>query len=509
MRFSIPVFALCSFLFIHSGKAQPALPDSLSRFNSLPHDSNYVIQLNEMAMKYLSISTEASRAITEHTAQVSRTIGFTRGYARALTVTGNSYWYDGIYDLAQSFYLTAARQYESIGDSIGLGQTYNNIGEVYKRMKDYEKSLHYLLLAHRLKREDPYTRAITLYNIGEAYLLISDIRKAIDYFEQSLSLALKNNEQRVIAYNYWGLARVAYRQKNYKQSVDYYDWAEKIIQSLGDNRLLIEINQDKSDLYRDQKRFKEAELCLDQARNLLAIRKGTDLLATNFLKYAMLDSARGNYGSAMRNLYRYHTLKDSLFSLLKTEQINRLQLVYETEVRNRENSRLRAEKQLQESKMRTQQTIIIAISAVLLLVIVLSWFLYSQHKKIRQANQLLTEKNDQISLQKEAIETQAVALAKLNSALQELNKTLEYRIEERTHELSLKNQKLVEYAFLNAHKLRAPISSILGLINLLEQELAQDTPLILGYLKDCGRQLDAITREISRQLDEDAPHSKT
>jgi signal transduction histidine kinase len=96
---------------------------------------------------------------------------------------------------------------------------------------------------------------------------------------------------------------------------------------------------------------------------------------------------------------------------------------------------------------------------------------------------------------------QATALVKLNEELQELNKNLERRISERTEQLMHQNQKLTEYTFVNAHKLRAPVSSILGLINLIEQTEESEKEVIWNHLKTCGQQLDTITRQISRNLE--------
>jgi len=78
---------------------------------------------------------------------------------------------------------------------------------------------------------------------------------------------------------------------------------------------------------------------------------------------------------------------------------------------------------------------------------------------------------------------------------------VEARIEQRTQQLTVQNQKLTEYTFVNAHKLRAPISSILGLINLIEQSSPEEYATILSHLKTCGKQLDTITRQISSNLE--------
>jgi signal transduction histidine kinase len=118
---------------------------------------------------------------------------------------------------------------------------------------------------------------------------------------------------------------------------------------------------------------------------------------------------------------------------------------------------------------------------------ILAWLLYQQRKKI--------------SLQKEAIEMQAVALLKLNEELKELNRNLEARIGERTSQLTVQNLRLAEYTFINAHKLRGPVASILGLINLLNQVAPEEKESILAHLKTCGEQLDAIIHEVSRNLE--------
>ena len=97
---------------------------------------------------------------------------------------------------------------------------------------------------------------------------------------------------------------------------------------------------------------------------------------------------------------------------------------------------------------------------------------------------------------------QAGALLKLNEELQEFNRGLEARISERTSQLTVQNQRLAEYTFINAHKLRAPVASILGLINLLEQADLRERDVILSHLRTCGEQLDSIIHEVSRNLED-------
>jgi tetratricopeptide (TPR) repeat protein len=494
----------CVFLTITGfvSFAQTPLPDSLERkFSGTPQDSNYVIELNKLATDYLKSNPNATREIASHVLGVAPKIDYKKGYARAMTLIGNSYWYEGVYEFAQRYYLLAAREYKIINDSIGLGQTYNNIGEVYKKLGEYDKSLEYLLASINLKRRDTTFHALTLYNIGELYTMMGETDRAHEYLQQSLEIALKENNKRVLAYDYWSLGILKGKAGQFSESLTLYNKAIALWKELGETRSLIQTYQDYADIYKKQKKYDSALFYLGEAISLASQIKVPDLQVNNYWGMFTLDSARSNYSQALRHLYRYTVLKDSVYNLLKTEQIARLQTIYETETRERENQQLRAERVLKDSQLKSQQLFLIGISISLVITGILAWMLFRQHRRILEVNRELKDKNEEIHLQKEAIESQAVALLKLNSELQELNKNLENRIHERTNQLMVQNQKLTEYTFVNAHKLRAPVASILGLLNLVDQVNPEERAGILQHLKTCGDQLDKIIREISRDLE--------
>ncbi len=467
---------------------QDYLPDSLRlRFANVKEDSVYVDELNVLASEYLKTNPDITRRIVNHVLSLSSALNYDRGYARALTVMGNSYWVEGIYEFAQNYYLLAARQYQTIQDSVGLGLTYNNIGEVYKKLGENEKALQYLLRSFELKKSDTSTHAITLYNIGELYIRVNELAEARKYTNASMVIAQRQNNKRAIAFCYWNLGALEGRVRDYEAALQYYFESEKIWASLGELRSIIQTDQDIAELYREQGNYDIAEKYLAKAMRLAKQVKVADLQVNNYLRMARLDSIRGNYKQSLYYLYRHNSLKDSVYNLLKAEQIARLQTIYETETREQENKELRNEKVLKDAELSSQRITLAAITLGLVMVVGLAWVLFRHRKKI--------------SLQKEAIEMQAVALLKLNEELQELNKTLEQRIDERTSQLTIQNQRLTEYTFINAHKLRAPVASILGLINLLQQVKPNEKENILVHLKTCGEQLDAIIREVSRNLE--------
>lgn len=88
-----------------------------------------------------------------------------------------------------------------------------------------------------------------------------------------------------------------------------------------------------------------------------------------------------------------------------------------------------------------------------------------------------------------------------NEAISQINKGLEDRVRRRTEELEKQNEKLAEYAFINSHVLRGPLSRMLGLIELLERSDKKDEELI-NYLKTSGLELDAVVKKINSVIAE-------
>lgn len=483
------IFLLFLLTFCFHSRGQDALPDSLElRYTGVPRDSAFIDELNARSLEYLKTNPTIARQVATYAGDVASRLSYLRGYARSLLIVGNSYWYEGIYEFAQNYYLLAARQYQSMGDSVGLGQSYNNIGEVYKRLDEDKKALEYLLRANQFKQKDSAAIALTLHNIGELYLKLNQVSKATPYIEKSFSYAKRAGNKRLIAYNYWNLATLQKLAREYDEALKYYTLSEQLWNDIGETRALIQTYQDKAELYRITRQFQDAEKNLTKAITLANKIMVPDLQVKNYLRYARLDSMRGDYLGAYSHLNRHTQLKDSVYNLLKAEQIARLQTIYETEERAKENQQLRTEKTLRESELAFQKISLITVSIILIAAAIVSWILYRQRRRIL--------------FQKDAIETQAIALLKLNDELQNLNRTLEVRIEERTSQLSLQNTRLAEFTFINAHKLRAPVASILGLINLMNEVDASEKPEILAHLRKCSEELDNTIRTVSRNLEE-------
>lgn len=115
----------------------------------------------------------------------------------------------------------------------------------------------------------------------------------------------------------------------------------------------------------------------------------------------------------------------------------------------------------------------------------------------------LQRQHDEIEKQRAEILEKSEELVVLNESLKNANAQLEEKVIARTYELEIKNRKLEEYTFINAHKLRAPVATILGLIQLFDYKNILEGEKIMAGLKKTAIELDVAIREIRKKLEEE------
>ncbi len=82
------------------------------------------------------------------------------------------------------------------------------------------------------------------------------------------------------------------------------------------------------------------------------------------------------------------------------------------------------------------------------------------------------------------------------------NENLELLVKARTQDLERKNKALEEYAWINAHKLRSPVASILGLMNILgHSKVEPETRVIMDHLKSSTEKLDEVVSSITDAIE--------
>jgi signal transduction histidine kinase len=140
--------------------------------------------------------------------------------------------------------------------------------------------------------------------------------------------------------------------------------------------------------------------------------------------------------------------------------------------------------------------------------------LVTQHEKLAEQNATIENQKHEVQAQNEELVAQQDKLVEQNAVIESQNKQLnEYNINleglvaARTKDLELANAELAhryeqvtEFAFMTAHNLRGPVSRMIGLNNLIQQEQTFDKEII-GMLGTTAKDVDQVLRDIATVLD--------
>ena len=107
----------------------------------------------------------------------------------------------------------------------------------------------------------------------------------------------------------------------------------------------------------------------------------------------------------------------------------------------------------------------------------------------------------EIALQRKKIIKQHEELIQYAADISAINESLESKVQERTSVLNEQNQKLTEYAFVNAHLLRGPLCRIMGLSELIKiEKCADEIPKMAIMLDYSVKELDDVVQKITTIL---------
>lgn len=139
-----------------------------------------------------------------------------------------------------------------------------------------------------------------------------------------------------------------------------------------------------------------------------------------------------------------------------------------------------------------------------------------QDERMKYVDQLevqglyLEQNNNELKMVKTSLESRNRELQKANKEIfnqdvkiREVNDYLEELVNSRTKELERRNLQLEEYAHMNAHELRAPICTIIGLFNLVDHPSSreEDLPDLMNKLKISIKELNLVTQLVTKIVD--------
>ncbi len=426
----------------------------------------------------------------------------TTGKAYIHSYKANYYWSQGIYDAALQDFFIALSLFEESGNKLEIAKQLNNIGETYKKRNDYEKSASFLKQALiTAKSAEGLKPELILVNLGQLYMLQSRYDSALYYLDDILdNQELENTSALGFAHLYKG---IIFREKGNFDSASYHLHKSLVIwEQTSFLRSIVETNTEMAKLAILENNLKFADQILHKAEDEALKINALDLLMRIYRYQIDLSKKFKGKDSIIYFYDKYIAIKDSIFNEETRSEINKLSIQYELSRKEKDYYKLALEQNILTNEVKTQNRFLIFLSLVIVFATIFILVLWKQRNKMIKAQQQLRLQKENIEKQQEEISKKSLELASLNKELYALNQTLEEKIIERGDQLNLRNKQIAQYTYFNSHKLRAPVASVLGLINVLE--LSKNGTFdhqILEYLKTSANELDLIIHNLKNILE--------
>lgn len=351
-------------------------------------------------------------------------------------------------------FLSSKEIFEAIGDRSGMAYVYRSLAGIFMAQNDFEKASEMSEKAYQIRKEIGDMRGIisSLVEYGLLYKSNGDIQHALEKYKQADEFAHNTDDKVSKAEIAVAMAEIQVEANQFDQALRNADKVLDAVSETSNQKLFIRALIIKSKILIHENQFLQAtqmlDKVLDESRssgNLTYELEALRLGAICFERLGRVDRAQ-HY----RNDFALLNEKVKNTDLLR--QIDRLQFQLLVEKVEAENKILRATKENNESVISRQrfQNVILLITVISFLIISTILFLYS--RKRRMINLKLSEQNEKIVNQQNAISETNEELIVRNRELNELNNEKD----------SLMN--------IVAHDLKAPLNRITGLTTLLEME---------------------------------------
>ncbi|ALJ05790.1 hypothetical protein APS56_11920 [Pseudalgibacter alginicilyticus] len=162
-------------------------------------DTFFVYTTNNIASIHHDLKQyDHARHYLEQSIMVSENIQFSKGLAVANTLLGSVFEKQGDYKKALQYQEQSLKTFKILNDSTGLAVTYESIGSIYEDLGQFNVAYSYFKKAYNYERSYTSNLKINITNnLGDVNRKRKEYEKALSYTQQALELArkTKNSQQ--------------------------------------------------------------------------------------------------------------------------------------------------------------------------------------------------------------------------------------------------------------------------------------------------------------------------
>jgi class 3 adenylate cyclase len=224
---------------------------------------------------------------------------------------------------------------------------------------------------------------------------------ALVYFEKTLEIQLKNQDQDQIAMVYNNIGKVYLNQQKFEKAGEYMTSALLIYDELGKEVEEATVMANLSEIHRTAGNNAIALQILDSSTAIAKKYNLQNQLQQNYLYYSEIHEDLGNYQKSLEYYKKFSEVKDSVFSDEILSKLSDFQVKYETEKKENEIVLLKQNEVIQGLDLKKQKIIrnsMLVVSALFLALAAMIFYSLQLKKKDNRIIASAREKSDQLLL---------------------------------------------------------------------------------------------------------------
>lgn len=295
---------------------------------------------------------------------------------------GTVYYRKADYPKALDFNTESLRLAEELKDKNGIAFCYSILGIIYNDNGDHLSGIKYLNKAIDLAKiiNDKKLLANFHNKLGSVYFKTKELEKAIDSYKTALKILEEINYKKGISGNLGSLGAIYNQMGKYELALEYINKQLQIAEELKNKSEIADGLYTKAGILIELGKDREALEYLIRSLQLSKEIGATQSVMVTYHGIATVHYNMGNFKEALDNYERSNLIKDSIFNAEKSYQISEIKIKYEVEKKELENKMLSQKTQIQSLELKQNNTIIIGLVGLFVLVILLGGLLIRQYR---------------------------------------------------------------------------------------------------------------------------------
>lgn len=307
------------------------------------------------------------------------------GIAAVKRHIGVANYFKGNYSIAAKNFYESIAILEKENEPRQLAPVYNELAKLYRKTRELDRALQNYNKADQLYRQlnDTAGMAMILNESGVVFEYREDFNEALNRYKESMQLAVASGDSLSVSYSLSNIAGVYVIKREYDSAENNLLRALRIRQQLKDSFAIALTYSDLGAAMNAKGDYPKAINYLTESNRVAEELQYPELQSNNYNELSSVAKKQGDFQKAFQFFLKRSALRDSLFAIEKTKQIEELNAKYESTQKEQQI-------QNQKNKLRLQNFLLVGITGLLLLGGLL---IYSQYKRyrLRKEAQLQTE----------------------------------------------------------------------------------------------------------------------